>query len=146
MEGRMLNWNTWLTDGRKYLKSASGRNGAPSKLMPTIQYNLLGMSLEAYVMAITDVHNALPMNHTFTDLVEALDVVCPLPKELRDKILEYEKAQYLCQFEKIEIKELSTEQLADLRSVVAEVGQIAETECARLGVAQEEVNTTEEKS
>ena len=42
-------------------------------------------------MAILDYHGKLPDNHTFTDLIEALQTVIGLPDDLRRKSLSMSK-------------------------------------------------------
>ncbi|MBN2711119.1 MAG: hypothetical protein JXR97_01600 [Planctomycetes bacterium] len=125
----MNDWKSWLKEGRQYLCSASGKNGKPSKFSPVIQYNLLSMSLESYVMAILDYHHSLPYNHTFTDLMEGMDKVCPLEKGLRSKILEIEKAQNICSFSDFTVAQIDAECLIDFRKAVTEIGLIAISTC-----------------
>ena len=68
MEENKLNWKTWLKNGDQYLKAATPK-AKKSRFGTDIRYNLLGMSLEGYIMAILDYHGTLPDNHTFIDLM-----------------------------------------------------------------------------
>ena len=57
------------------------------------------MSLESYVMAILDVHQNLPDNHTYTDLIEGLEKVITVKPELKARILKYKNIhplRYFC--------------------------------------------------
>ena len=94
-----INWRIWLEQGDQYLKASTPRKKI-SRFGAEIRYNLISMSLESYVMAILDYHHTLPDNHTFTDLITALDVVMPLEKELKKRILHYESIQSICSVEK----------------------------------------------
>ncbi|PWE00576.1 hypothetical protein [Marinilabilia rubra] len=125
-----LNWKTWLRHGDQYLKAA-GSKGA-FRFDTEIAYNLLGMSLEGYVMAILDIHNSLPENHTFTDLVDALETVYPLDVKLREKILQYESLQSICSVDKYQREKPSSDAVDDLRTAVNRIGVIAHEVCGHV--------------
>lgn len=125
-----LNWKTWLRHGDQYLKAAG--TSEKTRFDTDIIYNLLGMSLEGYVMAILDIHNSLPENHTFTDLMDALETVHPLSISLRERILKYESIQSICSVDKYERQNPTREAVDDLRSSVCEIGYIAHAICGGL--------------
>jgi len=122
-----LNWETWLKNGDQYLKAAGTSNN--SRFETDIVYNLLGMSLEGYVMAILDIHNSLPENHTFTDLMNALETVCPVNIELRKRILDYENIQSICSVEKYHRQKPAKHEVHELRKAVKEIGSLAHKIC-----------------
>ncbi len=125
-----LNWKTWLHNGDQYLKASGSTQ--KSRFNTDIGYNLLGMSLEGYVMAILDIHNSLPENHTFTDLMDALETVCRITPELRQRILKYESIQSICSVDKYQRENPSAEAVNELREAVEEIGQMAHHICGDL--------------
>ena len=122
------NWQTWLVKGDQYFKSAVPE-GRKSKFIPAIRYNMLSMSFESYVMAIMDFHKKLPDNHTYTDLVDALETVEPLSESLKQRILKYENIQSICSIEKYHTEDPTEEELQDLEGAIREVAVIAHRVC-----------------
>ena len=124
-----LEWQEWLRNGDQYLKAATPR-GKTSRFRPEIQYNLLALSLEGYIMAILGFHNSLPFNHTFTDLLDGLETLIPVDKDLKARILKYENIQSICSIEKYARQQPSRADLADLKDAVTRIGQMAHELCA----------------
>ncbi len=129
MNENKLNWRTWLVHGDQYLK-ASGPKGSKSKFGTEILYNLLSMSMESYVMALLDVNHTLPDNHTYTDLMDALETVMWIDPKLKERIMKYESIQSICSIDKFYINKPSDDEITDLREAIIELGQIAHRECA----------------
>lgn len=121
-------WKTWLRNGEKYFTAACPE-GKKSRFNPDLQYNLLSMSLEGYVMAIAGFHNCLPYNHTFTDLVESLEQTISLDPELKTRILKLESIQDICSIEDYYRGIPSETVLAELRDAVDQVGDLARQAC-----------------
>ena len=132
MEENKLNWKTWLKNGDQYMNAATPK-GEKSRFGTDIRYNLLSMSLEGYVMAILDYHGTLPDNHTFIDLITALELVMPLDQILKGRILKYEGLQTICAIDKYSRINPSEEDIDDLREAIKEIGKIAHTECSAPG-------------
>ncbi|MHC4553088.1 MAG: hypothetical protein ACYSUT_10050 [Planctomycetota bacterium] len=124
-----INWKQWLLQGRQYQDAGSSKNGAASKLSPTVVYNLFSMSLESYCMAILDYHGTLADNHTFTDLLDSLERVIDVDPELKRRILDLEKCQQICSFEDFIIAEVDSIVNREFQEVVGIVGQLAQTQC-----------------
>lgn len=122
-----LNWTTWLKNGDQYLKAAG--TSKRFRFDTDVAYNLLGMSLESFVMAILDVHHSLPENHTFTDLMDALGTVCPVDNALREKILKYESIQSICSIDKYQRENPSEEAVNELREAVKQIRDMAHKIC-----------------
>ncbi|MFQ3578851.1 MAG: hypothetical protein SNJ71_01760 [Bacteroidales bacterium] len=120
-----MNWQTWIVQGDQYLKSATPKEGKKSVFGPDIRYNLLSMSLEAYIMAILDVHRNLPENHTYTDLMSALETVIEIDENLKNRILKYENIQSICSIDKYSITTPTNEELDDLHGAIVEISRIA---------------------
>jgi hypothetical protein len=129
MEESKLNWRTWLQQGDQYLKVATPKSGV-SRFGTEIRYNMISMSLEAYIMAIMDFHETLPLNHTYTDLIIGLETVIPLDINLKNRILQYENIQSICSIEKYHTVAPTEEELLDLKGAIIEISRIAHTICA----------------
>lgn len=125
MANKKLNWRTWLQEGDQYFQAYGTKNA----FRPEIRYNLISMSFEAYCMSMLDFHNLLPNNHTYTDLMMALENVVPIEKSLKDRILKYENIQSICSIEKFHISAPSEDELNDLKSAIYEIKNMAHTVC-----------------
>jgi len=123
-----INWRIWLEQGDQYLKASTPRKKI-SRFGAEIRYNLISMSLESYVMAILDYHHTLPDNHTFTDLMAAMQTVLPLDETLKKRILRYENIQSICSIEKYHRTSPSEEELYDLTGAILELSTMAHKTC-----------------
>ena len=126
MANKKLNWTTWLQEGDQYMKAYGTKN----LFGPEIRYNLVSMAFEAYTMAILDFHNSLPENHTYSDLMYALETVIPIDKTLKNRILKYENIQSICSIEKYHTSAPTEEELTDLKGAVIEISTIAHEICS----------------
>jgi hypothetical protein len=124
-----LNWQTWLKNGYQYMKAATPE-GKKSRFGTDIRYNLLAMSMEGYILAILDFHGTLPDNHTFIDLITALELIMPLDRNLKGRILKYEGLQTICAIDKYSRTNPSEEDINDLREAVKEIGIMAREKCS----------------
>ena len=125
----MKEWENYLQDGIKLHKAASGKNGKPSKFEPTIRYNLFAMALEKNIMAILNRYNDLPENHTFSDLVFAVSKYVQLEPELKNEILELERAQSICSIYDYERKTPTSETVERLDLVTRRLQLLAQNVC-----------------
>ena len=128
MSNEPLNWNTWLKQGDQYLRATSPK-GDKNKFNTEIRYNLLSMSFESYAMAILDFNKTLPDNHTYTDLMNALDHVIVINPELKSRILKYENIQSICSIDKYHINKPTEENLDDLKGAISEIAELAHVTC-----------------
>lgn len=128
MSRHNLNWQTWLKNGDQYLKAAMP-SGSKSRFGTDIRYNLLSMSLEGYIMAILDYHHNLPENHTYFDLMTALETVIPIEETLKKRILQYENIQSICSIEKYYRCDPTEEELDDLKGAIGEISTMAHRTC-----------------
>ena len=118
----------WFNEGSAYLKAAAGKK---KKFSVSILYNLLAMALEKFMMAALDSRKALPDNHTISDLIDAADRYCPLPGDLRGKLLSYEKYQMICSFaDYFRTDELDESVIEDMRSSITELESWTRKECS----------------
>jgi hypothetical protein len=126
---KLYPWETWLGQGLDYEKAAGGRSDKPSPFSPAIQYNLIALALEGYVMAMVNFHGSLPENHTFSDLISAWEQVAPLDANLKSTILKYEDMQSICSLDNYHRFEPKPEDIQALRAAVAALGEIVRTTC-----------------
>lgn len=124
------NWKTWLKNGDQYMDAATPK-GEKSRFGEDIRYNLLSLSLEGYSMAILDYHRTLPENHTYTDLINALDGVVLIPERLKKQILKFENIQSICSVEKYYRTSPSEKDLKELKKAVSEIADIAHDVCCK---------------
>jgi hypothetical protein len=128
MNTSKLNWWTWLEQGDQYLKASTPKNSV-SRFGTDIRYNLISMSLESYIMAILDYHKTLPDNHTFTDLLYALELVMPLNEQLKKRILHYESIQSICSIDKYQRVNPTEGEILDLKAAIVEISVMAHNTC-----------------
>jgi hypothetical protein len=128
MNTTSLNWQTWLVQGDQYFKAATPKKTV-SRFATDIRYNLISMSLESYIMAILDFHNTLPDNHTYIDLMTALETVIPVDAELKKRILQYESIQSICSVDKYHRINPTEEELLDLKKAIGEIKMLAYKVC-----------------
>lgn len=122
-------WSTWLSHAIRYEQSVKGKKTQPSKFNPAIQYNLIALALENYVMAMVSYHHQLPENHTFSDLIRAWEAVAPLAPDLKATILKYEDMQSICSMDNYARHEPTQEDLAQLSAAVFQLGAIVKATC-----------------
>ncbi|MGE5670806.1 MAG: hypothetical protein ACM31E_05130 [Fibrobacterota bacterium] len=115
---------TWFEKGEKYLASVKD-TGKPGKFSPVIQYNLIAMAFESFAMAILDYHKQLPENHTFTDLLDALDKVIQIDTTLRNAIINHENTQMLCPVIEYKRQEPTLEEVMEFRGTIVTIAEIA---------------------
>jgi hypothetical protein len=120
----------YLTEGIQYRKAAGGNEGKPSKWDTSTRYNLYAMSVEKYMMAIVVQNNDLADNHTFTDLIAAVERHVALPEDLKSELLELEQVQSICSVFEYHREEPSAEVVERLRCATERIGGIAEEICA----------------
>jgi hypothetical protein len=123
-----LNWQTWLAHGDQYIKAATPKNTV-SRFGTDIRYNLISMSLESYIMAILDFHKTMPGNHSYIDLITALETIMPLDMELKKRILQYENIQSICSIDKYHRINPTEEEILDLNGAIFEIKIIAHKVC-----------------
>jgi len=126
---KQQSWEVWLSNGESYEKAVCGRAGKASIFTPAIQYNLIALALEGYVMAIVSYHGSLPENHTFTDLIDAWERVAPLDQSIKSTILKYEDMQSICSLDNYQRHEPTQSDVMELRAAVAKIGMIVKKTC-----------------
>jgi hypothetical protein len=128
METSKLNWQLWLKQGDQYFKAATPKSST-SRFDTVVRYNLISMSLEGYIMAILDFHQKMPENHTYIDLITALETVMPIDEVLKNRILQYESIQSICSIDKFHIAKPTEEEIFDLKGAISEISILAHNTC-----------------
>ncbi len=126
-----MEWEKFLELGRQYEASGKSKNGPMSKLSPVVVYNLFSMALENYCMAMLMYHGTMADNHTFTDLIDSLERVCPLDAALKGRILDLERHQQICSFADFVVAEVDSIINREFQDVVAVLSETAHAECCK---------------
>ena len=101
---------SFLDDGRKYLKTACGGLKRPEVFTEEILYNILLMSMEKNIMGILIYHGDMADNHTVSDLLDSLQRVIEIDEKVVADLLEYERYQTICSvFDGYQRKKMSVE-------------------------------------
>lgn len=87
---------TCIQEADQYFKAAKGGLKREDVFTPEILYNILGMAIEKYCLALLFHKGAMPDNHTFLDLVEAMNKVVSLPEDLEEELRALEGYQEIC--------------------------------------------------
>lgn len=81
-----LDWQSHITSGSQYLKTASNGRARPAVFTPELIYQLTAMAVEQFLIGVWQFHNQMPDDHTLDGLVDGLRQICPLEKELAEGI------------------------------------------------------------
>lgn len=76
-----------------------GKNGfikRPEIFTNEILYNVFGLAIEKYVMALMTFNGEMPEGHTFYDLLEAAKTKVEIPDKLYKQLIDLESYQNLC--------------------------------------------------
>jgi hypothetical protein len=85
-----------VKEADQYLKTAVGGLKRESVFTPEILYNILGMAIEKYCMALFYYKESMPDNHTFYDLVAAMSLVASPPEDLKKELTDLQGYQEIC--------------------------------------------------
>lgn len=116
----MDNYRSWFEKGEKYFSGVQGKGGNPCKLSPVIQYNLIALAFESYAMAILDFYHTLPENHTFSDLLNAIQVLMPIDLSLRENILKHEEVQLICPLYEYHRRDPTLEEVNEFKLLISQ--------------------------
>jgi hypothetical protein len=85
-----------IEEADQYLKTAVGGLKREAVFTPEILYNILGMAIEKYCMALLYYKESMPDNHTFLDLMAAMSKVVFLPEDLKEELKTLQGYQEIC--------------------------------------------------
>ncbi len=85
-----------LKEADQYFKTAVGGLKRETVFTPEILYNILGMAIEKYCMALLYYKESMPENHTFLDLVAAMGLVVSLPEDIQEELETLQGYQEIC--------------------------------------------------
>lgn len=101
-------------EAQAYHKTAiNGRNTRPEIFNNEIVFNMLGMVIEKYFMAFLTRNGEIADNHTFTDLVDSVARVRPVPEDLAQRLRALDITQNLCPLYEQELPEEYTEEMIE---------------------------------
>jgi hypothetical protein len=86
-------------EGEGFFRVVESSHRKPAIFTPEIVHNLLCMAIEKYAMSILLSMGALPDNHTFSDLVEALKPQIPVSPGIEEALLALDQEADLCSLE-----------------------------------------------
>ncbi|GEO81664.1 HEPN domain-containing protein [Pararhodospirillum oryzae] len=66
---------------------------------PSLIFNVGSVAIEHYLVALCAAHGRMPLNHTYTDLLETVEEVTTLPDSLADEIRALDRIFGLCSLE-----------------------------------------------
>jgi HEPN domain-containing protein len=85
-----------IEEAEQYLKAAVGGLKREAVFTPEILYNILGMAIEQYCLALLYYKGKMPDNHTFLDLVEAVGMEVHVPEDLKKELIDLQAYQEIC--------------------------------------------------
>ena len=89
-------YDACIEEADQYLKTAVGGLKREAVFTPEILYNILGMSIEKYCMALLYFKENMPDNHTFYDLLDAMGRVVTVPEDLKQELSMLQGFQEIC--------------------------------------------------
>ena len=90
------NYQAFMEEGNKYLKTARGGTKRPAVFNSEILYNLLGLAIEKHIMGALVAKGQLADNHTFTDLIDATKQVGEIDASIAEQLRKFESYQNIC--------------------------------------------------
>lgn len=126
-------WREYIHDGERFLKTAlNGYSRRGRVFTPEIIYNIVAMSIEKNIMGYLMYHKSLPYNHTLRDLVEALDRVDPMGRELYERVVNMDRFQEICSIDYYHTQEPNEDDVQEFLAVGQEVREFVVKRLERL--------------
>jgi hypothetical protein len=95
-EYKNSNYQAFMDEGNKYLKTARGGMKRPGVFTTEILYNIIGLAIEKHIMGALMAKGRLADNHTFTDLVEATRQIGEIDADIAAQLHRLESYQNIC--------------------------------------------------
>ena len=92
----VTDYQAFMDEGDKYLKTARGGVKRPAVFTAEILYNILGLAIEKHVMGALMAKGKLADNHTFTDLIDATKQVGEIDVAIAEQLRKFESYQNIC--------------------------------------------------
>lgn len=89
-------WHEHVLAGRKYLKAARKGRARPAVFNNELLFQMAAMAIENLMVGVCQYHQEMPGDHTLSGLLAALHPVCPMDRELADKIRAIESKEDMC--------------------------------------------------
>jgi len=81
-----LDWQEQIDTGRRYLNTAVNGQARRSVFNNALVYQLTAMAIEKMLVGVYQYHRKMPEDHTLDGLVDGLDAICPLSRNLAESI------------------------------------------------------------
>ncbi len=114
----------------QYLKTAVGGLKRETVFTPEILYNILGMAIEKYCMSLLYYMGSMPANHTFLDLVAAMNIVVSLPEDLEEELKELQGYQEICSLSAYARKAPDRTAILEMIGTTRKLESFVKTTCA----------------
>ena len=89
-------WHDHMRAGMQYLKTAEKGLNRRAVFNNELIFQLAAMSIEKIIVGLCQYYGQMPADHTLCGLVDALEAVCPLDKDLADMIRRIEQIDDMC--------------------------------------------------
>ena len=119
-------WETYLLDGEKFMRTAAGAFTKRKKAFSgeTI-YNITAMAVEKFIMAFLMKNGDLAENHTMADLAFALQRhLVAMPGDLAEKLRFLDSFQDICDMDSMHRSEPTPEELRKIIEIGLEIQEL----------------------
>jgi hypothetical protein len=89
-------YEAFMDEGNRYLKTARGGVKRPAVFTTEILYNILGLAIEKHIMGALMAKGQLADNHTFSDLIDATRQIGEIDTLIADRLRRFESYQNIC--------------------------------------------------
>ncbi|MBI5063155.1 MAG: hypothetical protein HZB87_06755 [Desulfatitalea sp.] len=89
-------WSEYVEEGRRYFKTAQGGRKRAAVFNNELLANLIGLSLEKFLVGLCLRHGHLPADHTLGGIVAEVQRLCPMDAALAEEIMIMDRVQDLC--------------------------------------------------
>lgn len=91
-----IDYEAFMSEGDKYLKTARGGVKRPAVFTNEILYNIIGLAIEKHVMGALMANGHMADNHTFTDLIDATKQIGEIDESIANQLRKFESYQNIC--------------------------------------------------
>lgn len=130
MVNELVDWKTFLEEGRSYHRTAQGSVRRPEVFTSEIVQNLAAMGIEKYFMALFMHRGMLPRNHTMGDLLSEAEGIFAIEPEVAETLLYMDSLQRICSMDDFEISSPRREDIPRFLSALDAMARLAERETA----------------
>ena len=125
----ILGWQEHMESGRRYLKTASNGRARPAVFTPELIYQVTAMAIEKLLVGIWQYHGQMPGDHTLEGLVDGLEPICPLEKDLAEDVKALGRFDDMCPLVPVN-KHIPTD--LEIQGMLAVARQVAAFACRQV--------------